>query len=44
MRMEVKRHKDAELLSRLFDESHIKRVGDKVYLVVDKVKRQKLHA
>ncbi|MEM3858779.1 MAG: hypothetical protein QXS81_00975 [Candidatus Micrarchaeaceae archaeon] len=44
MRIEVKKHKDAELLSRLFEESHIKRIGDKIYLVVDKVKREKLHS
>ncbi|MEM0148423.1 MAG: hypothetical protein QXN16_00545 [Candidatus Micrarchaeaceae archaeon] len=44
MKIEVKNYKDVELFSRLFEESHIKRIGDKVYLVVDKINREKLHS
>lgn len=40
MRIEVKNEKEAEELSKKFEECHIERVGDKTYVVVDKAKRK----
>jgi len=40
MRIKVKDYEEAEKIGELFDDSHIERRGDNVYLVIDKVKQR----
>ena len=40
MRIKIKDYKDAEKIGELFDDSHIEKRGDDVYLVIDRVKQR----
>jgi len=40
MRIKVKDYEDAEKIGELFEDSHIERKGDDVYLVIDRVKQK----